>query len=204
MHNLTAALAVRNTRMRSLALPAWRGNGITCVSRARLIWVTQPGVHRRPLAYYILPSCPTNARQATSMLRRPQNAMLEESAANAALSKGCQKCPSTSSSLCVILARAGVLPDRIRTQIFGHLMPMDLLNLARTAKVFRRFLMARSAAPLWRAARNNAEDLPDCPSHLSEPEYANLVFDTHCQVHALLLYINVYLNQSSRAAIRPT
>ncbi|KIP04622.1 hypothetical protein PHLGIDRAFT_188976 [Phlebiopsis gigantea 11061_1 CR5-6] len=72
------------------------------------------------------------------------------------------------------------MPLDILFIIFGQLMPMDLLNIARTAKVFRRFLMARSAAPLWRAARRNADGLPDCPPLLSEPAYANLVFDTHC------------------------
>lgn len=59
---------------------------------------------------------------------------------------------------------------------------MDLLNLSRTSKSFRTFLMARSAVPLWRAARNNVPDLPPCPDDLSEPAYANLVFDTHCSV----------------------
>ena len=97
----------------------------------------------------------------------------------------------------------GIPFDRIRKQIFSHLMPMDLLNLARTAKVFRRFLMARSTASLWRAARSGADNLPDCPSHLSEPAYANLVFDTHCQVHLPLVYFHVYLNQSSRVVGSP-
>lgn len=61
-------------------------------------------------------------------------------------------------------------------------MPMDMLNLARTSKVFRRFLMTRTAVRLWKAARMNVDGLPDCPPHLSEPKYADLVFDTRCQV----------------------
>lgn len=67
-------------------------------------------------------------------------------------------------------------------------MPMDLLNLARTTKVFRRFLMARSAAPLWKTARLNDKGLPECPPHLSEPAYANLAFDTHCHVRFILCH----------------
>lgn len=83
----------------------------------------------------------------------------------------------------------GVPSDDRHAQIFGHFMPMDLLNISRTAKVFRQFLMARSSAPLWRAARRNVDGLPDCPSFLSEPAYANLVFDTHCHVCLLLLLV---------------
>ena len=68
------------------------------------------------------------------------------------------------------------------TQIFKCCMPMDLLSLSRTTKVFRQFLMARSAAPLWKIARLNVEGLPERPAHLSEPAYANLAFDAHCNV----------------------
>ena len=60
--------------------------------------------------------------------------------------------------------------------------PRDLLNLARTTKDFRTFLMSRNAAPFWKAARQQVEGLPDCPAHLSEPAYANLVFFSHCHV----------------------
>ncbi|KIJ10785.1 hypothetical protein PAXINDRAFT_101915 [Paxillus involutus ATCC 200175] len=65
--------------------------------------------------------------------------------------------------------------------IFTFLLPMDLLNLARTTKAFRRLLMQKSSAPVWEAARRQTEhDLPDCPPDLSEPQYANLAFDPHC------------------------
>ncbi|GJE92830.1 F-box protein [Phanerochaete sordida] len=72
------------------------------------------------------------------------------------------------------------MPLDILVEIMGYLMPMDLLNLARTSRDFRSFLMARSATPLWKAARQNVEGLPDCPVDLSEPAYANLAFDSHC------------------------
>lgn len=73
-------------------------------------------------------------------------------------------------------------------QILGYLKPLDLLNLARTSVDFRKYLMARSAAPLWKSTRKNVEGLPDCPAHLNEPQYANLVFDTHCHVRPALSF----------------
>lgn len=42
--------------------------------------------------------------------------------------------------------------------------------------------MSRTSAYLWKAARANVEGLPECPSYLSEPQYANLVFSPHCHV----------------------
>ncbi|KAI1795643.1 hypothetical protein LXA43DRAFT_730736 [Ganoderma leucocontextum] len=72
------------------------------------------------------------------------------------------------------------MPLDILIEIFGHMHPRDLLNLARTTKDFRTFLMSRDATPFWKAARQQVEDLPDCPEHLSEPAYTNLVFFSHC------------------------
>ncbi|KAH9854174.1 hypothetical protein C2E23DRAFT_86490 [Lenzites betulinus] len=64
--------------------------------------------------------------------------------------------------------------------IFEFLHPRDLLNLARTTGSFRAFLMSRTSALYWKRARQSVEGLPDCPPHLSEPAYANLVFFPHC------------------------
>ncbi|KIJ66489.1 hypothetical protein HYDPIDRAFT_129407 [Hydnomerulius pinastri MD-312] len=72
------------------------------------------------------------------------------------------------------------MPMDILFEIFGHLMPLDVLRLARTTKQFRRVLMHRSAISVWIAARRNVPDLPDCPPYMSEPKFANLAFDTHC------------------------
>lgn len=70
-----------------------------------------------------------------------------------------------------------------RAQVFSHLHPMDLLNLARACKEFRQFFMnKRKSQTLWRAARGNVEGLPECPERLSEPAYAALVFDPYCHV----------------------
>jgi hypothetical protein len=67
-------------------------------------------------------------------------------------------------------------------QIFGHLNPLDLLRLARTTKQFRRVLMHRSSISVWKTARENVLNMPDCPVYWTEPYYANLAFDPHCHV----------------------
>ncbi|KAF9218732.1 hypothetical protein BS17DRAFT_761974 [Gyrodon lividus] len=70
-------------------------------------------------------------------------------------------------------------PD-VLFHIFSFLQPMDLLNLARTTKAFRQLLMRRSSVSVWKTARGGVEGLPDCPPDLSEPQYANLAFYSHC------------------------
>ncbi|KAF9228218.1 hypothetical protein BS17DRAFT_773271, partial [Gyrodon lividus] len=65
-------------------------------------------------------------------------------------------------------------------QVLSFLHPMDLLNLARSAKAFRQLLMRKSFAFAWKTARGQVEGPPDCPPDLSEPQYANLAFYPHC------------------------
>ncbi|KAI0780640.1 hypothetical protein BD413DRAFT_600202 [Trametes elegans] len=72
------------------------------------------------------------------------------------------------------------MPLDILFEIFGHLNPYDLLQLSRTTKALREILMHRSAITIWRNARLNVDELPDCPPDLAEPAYANLLFDNHC------------------------
>ncbi|THH33112.1 hypothetical protein EUX98_g1055 [Antrodiella citrinella] len=75
------------------------------------------------------------------------------------------------------------LPDApldILFEVFTLLTPTDLLNLARTSKAFRGLMMSRKSIFLWKAARGNVEGLPECPSFLTEPAYANLAFFNHC------------------------
>ncbi|KAG2056845.1 hypothetical protein BDR06DRAFT_931848 [Suillus hirtellus] len=64
--------------------------------------------------------------------------------------------------------------------ILSFLSPMDLLNLSRTSKDFRNLLLQRSSASVWKIARLQVDDLPDCPQDMSEPQYANLAFYPHC------------------------
>ena len=44
--------------------------------------------------------------------------------------------------------------------------------------------MKKSAGHLWKAARVNV-GLPDGPPGLSEPRYAKVMFDVHCDVRRL-------------------
>ncbi|TFK91346.1 hypothetical protein K466DRAFT_327075 [Polyporus arcularius HHB13444] len=81
---------------------------------------------------------------------------------------------------CGRLADMPKMPLDILVEIFSLLRPADLVNLARTSRDFRAFLMSRGSAPSWRAARKQVDGLPDCPPFLSEPAYANLVFFTEC------------------------
>ncbi|KAI9462990.1 hypothetical protein HD554DRAFT_2288156 [Boletus coccyginus] len=64
--------------------------------------------------------------------------------------------------------------------IATYIHPIDLLNLARTCKSLRQLLMDKSSTFVWKTARRQVDDLPDCPADLTEPEYANLVFYARC------------------------
>ncbi|KAJ7274433.1 hypothetical protein B0H12DRAFT_398360 [Mycena haematopus] len=79
-----------------------------------------------------------------------------------------------------ILSSLREFPLDVVAEIFGHLNPMDLLHLARTTKEIRGILMSRSSTFIWRESRTHVEGLPDLPPDLSEPQYANLCFSTHC------------------------
>lgn len=67
-------------------------------------------------------------------------------------------------------------------QICTYLLPLDLLHLARSSKMFARFLLRPSASRVWAIARLQVPRLPDCPPDLSEQQYANFIFGTHCNV----------------------
>jgi len=82
-------------------------------------------------------------------------------------------------------------------QIFGHLNPFDLIRLARTTKQFRRVLMHRSSISVWKNARENVPNMPDCPAYWTEPYYANLAFDPHCHVSLLSFRIMIYPSKHS-------
>ncbi|KAF9259082.1 hypothetical protein L218DRAFT_802877, partial [Marasmius fiardii PR-910] len=66
-------------------------------------------------------------------------------------------------------------------QIFGYLVPFDLLRLSRTNKALRRILMTKSSISVWKSARKNV-DLHGPITSMSEPAYAHLMFDRHCHV----------------------
>ncbi|KAK7436189.1 hypothetical protein VKT23_019265 [Stygiomarasmius scandens] len=71
------------------------------------------------------------------------------------------------------------MPLDIVYEILGHLEPLDILRLARTSRDLRSFLMIRERSSIWRTARSNV-GLPSPPDSMSEPAFANLVFDGYC------------------------
>ncbi|KAJ7475853.1 hypothetical protein FB451DRAFT_259590 [Mycena latifolia] len=79
-----------------------------------------------------------------------------------------------------LLSSLKEFPLDVLFEIFGHLNPMDLLNLSRTTKEIRGILMVRSSAFIWKDSRSRVQGLPDLPPDLLEPQYANLAFDGHC------------------------
>ncbi|KAI0329682.1 hypothetical protein GY45DRAFT_1324645 [Cubamyces sp. BRFM 1775] len=85
------------------------------------------------------------------------------------------------------------MPLDIIMEIVVHLHPRDLLNLSRTTKEWRAFLMDRRRHALWKAARMRQEPvLPDILPSLSEPAYANLIFFNNCSSCGRPKASNVY------------
>ncbi|OJT06566.1 hypothetical protein TRAPUB_2581 [Trametes pubescens] len=72
------------------------------------------------------------------------------------------------------------LPCDIFMIIVEYLTPKDLLQLYRSNKAMREYL-GRSGKHEWRCAWKNEPDLPPCPPWLTEPQFAALCFDDHCQ-----------------------
>ncbi|KAJ6513301.1 hypothetical protein C8R45DRAFT_963164 [Mycena sanguinolenta] len=79
-----------------------------------------------------------------------------------------------------ILSSLREFPLDVVAEIFGHLNPIDLLNLARITKEIRGILMSRRSTFIWKESRSHVEGLPEPPRDLTEPQYANLCFSTHC------------------------
>ncbi|RXW15572.1 hypothetical protein EST38_g10286 [Candolleomyces aberdarensis] len=72
------------------------------------------------------------------------------------------------------------LPLDILCEIFKLLPPLSLLQLARTAKSCRKFLMSRASKSFWTCALSDVEALPPCPDDMSEPHYVHLMFSNDC------------------------
>ena len=70
------------------------------------------------------------------------------------------------------------------SQVAPYLYPLDIIHLSRTSKPLRSLLMSKSSRPIWTTALGNVFELPPCPTDMSEPLYAALVFDHHCFVSA--------------------
>ncbi|KAI1789086.1 hypothetical protein LXA43DRAFT_595198 [Ganoderma leucocontextum] len=55
-----------------------------------------------------------------------------------------------------------------------------MVNLARTSKLLRSIVLAKSSRSAWIASLATVDTLPSCPDNMSEPLYAALLFDRHC------------------------
>ncbi|KAK0494520.1 hypothetical protein EDD18DRAFT_1174768 [Armillaria luteobubalina] len=73
------------------------------------------------------------------------------------------------------------VPLEVFIEIFSYLDPVDLLRLARTTRQFTKFLLSPSvdSIRLWRTARARIFGPVDLLG-MSEPRYADLVFERHC------------------------
>ncbi|KAG9094597.1 hypothetical protein FRC06_010659, partial [Ceratobasidium sp. 370] len=72
------------------------------------------------------------------------------------------------------------MPPEVFNEVANHLMPVDLLSLARSNKFFRMMFMSRSSLHIWQMAFKNLPGLPPCPPGLCEPQYASLLFSKTC------------------------
>ncbi|GAA5952698.1 hypothetical protein JCM3765_002250 [Sporobolomyces pararoseus] len=86
-----------------------------------------------------------------------------------------------------LLRRLLALPPELLPEICSHLSPRDLLRWGRSCKLFRSifFLKTTVSQTSWKLARRHVA-LPDLNWPMDEPEYASLVYDTHCMnLHSL-------------------
>ncbi|KAI0806957.1 hypothetical protein C8Q74DRAFT_1225208 [Fomes fomentarius] len=73
------------------------------------------------------------------------------------------------------------VPVDVFFEIASHLDPLDILQLSRVSIQLRNMLHSRSARHVWLNARKNlCPPPPECPSYLSEAQYAYLLFEVHC------------------------
>ncbi|KAF7363715.1 hypothetical protein MSAN_01029300 [Mycena sanguinolenta] len=74
------------------------------------------------------------------------------------------------------------VPLDVLFEIFGQLLPIDLLNLSCASKALRDILLRKSAAFVWKQTFLNVPHPapPPCPDDLNEPQYANLLWRKQC------------------------
>ncbi|CAE6473821.1 unnamed protein product [Rhizoctonia solani] len=83
------------------------------------------------------------------------------------------------------------MPVDIFTEVASHLLPGDIISLARSNKFFRSLLMNRSAIHIWHGAMKNVEGLPPCPEGMSEPHYLSLLFSKTCSMCGATARVNM-------------
>ncbi|KAJ3771473.1 hypothetical protein FB446DRAFT_740490 [Lentinula raphanica] len=122
--------------------------------------------------------------------------------------------PTTNVSAPKSLRNLLELPLEIIYEVLRHLSTKDLLNLSNAVEMFRTFLLQKSSASIWTAARANVPDLPPLMEGMDEVAYARMLFDDRCQicyvrrarglemVYALHMRICGYCQRSSPAFSR--
>src|SRR5882762_4357344 len=75
-------------------------------------------------------------------------------------------------------------------QITAQLEPLDILHLSRVSKHFRLTFASKHSRHIWVAARQNIS-MPECPSDLTEPQYAALIFEPTCQVRCFSCFSKI-------------
>ena len=89
----------------------------------------------------------------------------------------------------MLFSQHGLRHSRLTHQkIASHLGPIDLLRMSRASKTLRSFLLSKSSKSVW-AAAEAALGLPACPSDLSNPNYASLLFESFCTVSNFTRYV---------------
>ncbi|KAG8704567.1 hypothetical protein FRC09_003449 [Ceratobasidium sp. 395] len=78
------------------------------------------------------------------------------------------------------------LPIEIFTQVLSYVTPCSLVALIHTNKALRRILLDPSSKPIWQSAATRVPGLPACPTWMSEPRYAVLLFSKLCTLSSVL------------------
>ncbi|CAE6534638.1 unnamed protein product [Rhizoctonia solani] len=104
------------------------------------------------------------------------------------------------------LDRFITMPLDIFTEITSYLLPIDIISLSRSSKLFREVLMCRSSRHIWTNSMSNIEILPPCPSDMSELAYLALLFSEYCTGCGLVIVKHIHLELRMRlcAACRKT
>ncbi|KAF8602615.1 hypothetical protein BDV93DRAFT_523979 [Ceratobasidium sp. AG-I] len=93
------------------------------------------------------------------------------------------------------------LPVSVFIEITAYLGVEELLFLARTTTHFRRVLMTRSSAYIWRRALASLAGLPPCPSTMTEPQYIALLFTEDCSLRNKSILHSNSTNRPTRSSM---
>ncbi|KAF9040061.1 hypothetical protein BJ165DRAFT_1407195 [Panaeolus papilionaceus] len=74
------------------------------------------------------------------------------------------------------------MPFDVLLEIFGHLLPTDLLSLGRVSQEFKELVMSPGFKSIWVQSRSHIPDAPDCPGDITEPMFAELTFGKGCMI----------------------